>query len=504
LTINGLGSFNDKYVYVDGMAGGSSVLSGITDITGYPNDVGYKLVKISGGKAEVPLYKANPSATSYSNSYIAYDGNENVNIINITILSESTLKASNLNAIMNNLGKITLTSGSFSNGNMTIDWGTSGGGGDNGGGNTEVTFSSVTANGSASQTTTQLTLTFSQAITGLSADDITLNGVSGVTKGTLSGSGPSYALGISGIFAGGSLSVAVAKNGYTISGSPKTVTIYFDVGSSLTIEMVTITGGTFMMGSPPTELGRDSYETQHSVTLGGFSMGKYQVTQEQYQAVMGTNPSSFTSVVTGESGTPGKLPVETVSWYDALVFCNKLSMAKGYSPVYSISGSTDPAVWGTVPTDSNSTWNAVVMDKSKNGYRLPTEAEWEYACRAGTTTAFNNGNDDYTNTASVGAVAWYNDNSGDKTHQVGLKSFNAWGLYDMHGNVWEWCWDWYNLSYYSSSPSNNPTGLVTGSSRVFRGGKWSDLGYNLRSAFRGYSSPNYRDYRYGFRLVRSN
>jgi formylglycine-generating enzyme required for sulfatase activity len=252
-----------------------------------------------------------------------------------------------------------------------------------------------------------------------------------------------------------------------------------DGGSSLTIEMVTISEGTFTMGSPTTEPGRSSIgETQHQVTLSSFSMSRYQVTQEQYQAVIGGNPSYFKSAVTGESGTPGKLPVENVSWFDAIVFCNKLSMAKGYTPVYRISGSTDPAIWGTVPTSSNSTWDAVVMIAGANGYRLPTEAEWEYACRAGTTTAYNTGD---TISDSTG---WYANNSNLKTHQVGLKPANAWGLYDMHGNVFEWCWDWYGN--YSTDSQTNPTGPVTGVYRVLRGGALGnfDGGGGLRSAFR--------------------
>jgi len=213
--------------------------------------------------------------------------------------------------------------------------------------------------------------------------------------------------------------------------------------------------------------------------------------------VMGSNPSNFKSAVTGESGTPGKLPVEKVSWYDALVFCNKLSIKEGLNPVYSISGKTNPSEWGDVPSSNNSTWNAAVIDKSKNGYRLPTEAEWEYACRAGTTTAYNTGDTISDNTG------WYSSNSGSKTHQVGLKPANAWGLYDMHGNVWEWCWDWYGSSYYSSSPTNDPMGASSGSSRVVRGGSWYSSAEYTRSAYRRYDDPYYRSYNLGFRLVRS-
>ena len=258
------------------------------------------------------------------------------------------------------------------------------------------------------------------------------------------------------------------------------------------VEMVSITAGTFTMGSPTSEAERDTDETQHSVTLTGFSIGKYQVTQEQYQAVMGAGEDRTTTTY----GRGDNYPIYFVSWYDALAFCNRLSIAEGLTPVYSISGKTDPSEWGNVPTSNDSTWDAVVMDKSKNGYRLPTEAEWEYACRAGTTTAYNTGDTLSDNTG------WYITNSGIKTHQVGLKTANAWGLYDMHGNVYEWCWDWYDSSYYSSSPANNPTGAATGSKRVIRGGSCGREGDRMRSAFRGTSYPSDRFQSLGFRLVR--
>ena len=260
------------------------------------------------------------------------------------------------------------------------------------------------------------------------------------------------------------------------------------------VEMVSIPAGTFTMG----QTGISSAEPVHSVTLtSGFYMSKYQVTQEQYQAVMGSNPSNFTSAVSGESGTPGKLPVERVSWYDALVFCNKLSVTEGLSPAYRIKGSTDPASsWGEVPTSSDADWNAVLIVAGSTGYRLPTEAQWEYACRAGTATAYNTGDTISDDTG------WYDNNSVGETHEVGKKPANAWGLYDMHGNVYEWCWDWYGD--YSSSAQTDPLGASSGTFRVRRGGGWSDSAENLRSAHRSSYNPSYGNICLGFRLVRPN
>jgi formylglycine-generating enzyme required for sulfatase activity len=201
---------------------------------------------------------------------------------------------------------------------------------------------------------------------------------------------------------------------------------------------------------------------------------------------MGTNPSTFRG---------DDLPVECVSWYDAIVFCNKLSMREGLTPAYTISGSTNPANWGAVPTDSNSTWDAVTVNWNASGYRLPTEAEWEYACRAGTTTAYNTGD---TLTDNTG---WYSGNSENTTHAVGGKSVNAFGLYDMHGNVWEWCCDWDGR--YSSGAQTDPRGPSAGLSRVSRGGSWdTSLAGLLRSAYRASCAPWYGVGEYGFRVVR--
>jgi uncharacterized protein YjdB len=267
--------------------------------------------------------------------------------------------------------------------------------------------------------------------------------------------------------------------------------------------MVWIPGGTFTMGSPTSEPDRFSYETQHQVTLTkGFYMGKYPVTQTQYQAVIGSNPSSFFTSSGGDN--PANRPVERVSWYDAIVFCNKLSMSEGLSPAYRISGNTDPAAWGSVPTNSSTTWDAVTIVAGSNGYRLPTEAQWEYACRAGTTTPFSTGNNITTSQANYDGNFPYNNNAKgeyrQRTTPVGSFAPNSWGLYDMHGNVLEWCWDWFGT--YASGAQTDPTGAVSGDVRVLRGGSWNGSGRILRSAFRSYN-PSYRINSYGgFRLSR--
>jgi len=298
----------------------------------------------------------------------------------------------------------------------------------------------------------------------------------------------------------GNYTVTVSLTGYNNKTSAPVVVSAAGSVSPIQVNMVTIPAGTFIMGSPTTEPNRFDNETQHSVTLSGFSMSKYQVTQAQWTAVMGKTIVELQALATSSTTDYGRgdnYPVYYVSWYDAIVFCNKLSLLEGLEPVYSISGKTNPSDWGNIPTSSNSTWDAVVMNK-KNGYRLPTEAEWEYACRAGTTKAYNTGDTISNNTG------WYSNNSGSKTHEVGLKSANAWGLHDMHGNVYELCWDWYNSSYYSSSPANDPTGAVTGSYRVSRGGYWNSNGQSLRSAERNSNNPTYRNYSIGIRLVRSS
>jgi formylglycine-generating enzyme required for sulfatase activity len=260
--------------------------------------------------------------------------------------------------------------------------------------------------------------------------------------------------------------------------------------------MELIEAGSFLMGSPEDEAERHEHETQHRVTLTkSFCMGKYTVTQAQYKAVMGTNPSKFDG---------DNLPVEKVCWYDTLIFCNKLSIQERLTPAYSIDGKTNPDDWGDIPTfttywEVRKAWDAAACDWNSSGYRLPTEAEWEYACRAGTTTAYNTGDSISDDTG------WYKVNSGDITHEVGQKPANAWGLYDMHGNVFEWCWDLYDT--YPCGDQLDPLGAPSEPYRpyrVIRGGDWgSPQAMWLRSAKRNVCFPDLRRYVYGFRLART-
>ena len=208
--------------------------------------------------------------------------------------------------------------------------------------------------------------------------------------------------------------------------------------------MVWIPGGEFIMGSVE-RVNDENDHPEHTVIVDGVYMDTAEVTQAEYARVMGKNPSHF-------KGCPD-CPVENVSWNDAMAYCNKV------------------------------------------GKRLPTEAEWEYACRAGSMTKSYWGDD------MNDALAWYGDNSEEKTHPVGQKKPNNFGLYDMIGNVWEWCSDWYDSTYYNRSPLHNPQGPDTGMHRVFRGGSWSSHAVILNCALRDYGVPESRGSLFGFRCV---
>jgi len=235
-------------------------------------------------------------------------------------------------------------------------------------------------------------------------------------------------------------------------------------------EMVSISGGQFTMGD------KDEPDAPlHEVVVSPFFMDKYLVTQEQYERLMGENPSRWKEP---------KNPVEQVRWSDTVKFCNARSQAEGLTPCYNLE-----------------TWEC---NFDADGYRLPTEAEWECACRAGTKTAYFCGD----SPSNLADYAWFEKNAGGHPQPVGQKKPNPWGLYDICGNLWQWCNDFYGVDYYQQSPKENPRGPKEGDSKVVRGGAWKFSGDNCRSGYRYNENPGYVDICfgydiYGFRCVRN-
>lgn len=241
-------------------------------------------------------------------------------------------------------------------------------------------------------------------------------------------------------------------------------------------EMLFIEGGSYWMGS--NEGAFAANEKAYQVTISSYYIAKTETTQELWASVMGSNPSRF----------QGKdRPVEYVSWYDAVRFCNALSKAEGLEEPYTISGSS------------------VQWNREANGYRLPTEAEWEYAARGGplgaiTETALTRAY--YSGGNNPSSVAWYDANSGRTTKSVATKEANELGLYDMSGNVWEWCWDWYNN--YPETPQENPAGPeVSSGRRVMRGGAWFTPVNLIRTTYRYWNAPSFKVNSVGFRVARN-
>lgn len=252
---------------------------------------------------------------------------------------------------------------------------------------------------------------------------------------------------------------------------------------------VLLEGGVFTMGSPDSERQRGKDEMHHEVTVSAFYIDPYEVMQSDYEAIMGENPSYFEG---------GNLPVENVTWFDAVEYCNRLSESRGLAPVYAVDG------------------NTVSWDRSANGYRLLTEAEWEYAARAGTTTVFYAGGQITSDDANFeGSYPYlieenyvnHRDSSvvtssyrGETIRVDSLKP-NGFGLYNMYGNVSEWCFDYYGA--YDLGQTTNPAGAASGSLRVNRGGSYIDFGKHLRSAYRSATNPLDTDQNLGFRIARN-
>jgi len=273
---------------------------------------------------------------------------------------------------------------------------------------------------------------------------------------------------VTGVSAGTATIRATAADGNGVS-ADKSITVTSPVSGP---EMVSVQGGTFTMGATA-EQGSDADSDElpvHQVTVSSFSIGKYQLTQKEWIAIMGNNPSYFKG---------DNLPVEQVSWNDIV------GTSGNYMELNGIKYYEDGFIYK-------------LNTATGKQYRLPTEAEWEYACRGGLQSAHYK----YSGSNNVGDVAWYSGNSGNATHPVGSKQANELGIYDMSGNVWEWCSDWYGN--YSSGAQTNPTGPTIGSDRVFRGGCWGFGARYCRVSFRSDSSPGFRDYYVGFRLACSS
>jgi formylglycine-generating enzyme required for sulfatase activity len=271
------------------------------------------------------------------------------------------------------------------------------------------------------------------------------------------------------------------------------------------MEFALVPAGDFQMGSPNIRIRGREDEHAHRVRISRpFLLGAYEVTQEEYQKVMETNPSWFSPDGGGKDRIKGMdanhFPVEQVSWFDAIEFCNRLSKLDGYDPYYDVFDVKD---------DGKRITSAKVKIAGGRGYRLPTEAEWEYACRARTTTDYHFGyvrTGKEANFKTIISGGYGGPDTSvflDRTVSVGSYKPNNWGLYDMHGNVAEWCWDWYGANYYEKSPDTDPQGPADTQHRLLRGGSWITNHQNARSATRFSHAPaEVKDYT-GFRVART-
>ncbi len=304
-----------------------------------------------------------------------------------------------------------------------------------------------------------------------------LGGLFGIVLGALSAGGLRFALPLASplapfVAAGVFLALLAGALALAFSGRPISVVARVSRPAP-TVALRELPAGNFRMGSPSAEAGRrDNEGPVHDVRLERFACMVHPVSRRLYRKVMGETPD-------WPENDADEWPANRVSWYDAVEFCNRLSAQDGLQRCYDIRDGR-PVRW----------------NQAADGYRLPTEAEWEYACRAGTQTRYFFGDD----AEELARHAWYSANAGGVPHAVGGREVNSWGLHDMHGNVWEWCWDWYGP--YPAEAQRNPGGPETGQGRVLRGGSFVNRAEFLRSAVRDWNWPEVRVEFIGFRCVR--
>ena len=334
------------------------------------------------------------------------------------------------------------------------------------------------------------------AITCTAADDDgdALTYVWTCTAGTLSGTGATVTWTAPSIVRTCSITCSV-NDGEATASDDVVVDVYELVVPGT---MVAVPGGTFAMGDSYSE-GAAEERPIHSVTVGDFQIGKYEVSQAEWDALM---PDG-----TYDAGAGANHPAYGHNWFEIIKYCNLRSMDEGLSPCYILQGSTDPSDWPAPPTSPNDSiiavWNGLIWARYLDGYRLPTEAEWEYAARGGADAADNNR---YSGDGAIDAVAWYGDNAATACRAVGGKLPNQLGIYDMSGNVYEFCWDRFAADYYTTCAGQgtvtDPVGPTAGEMRVEKGGSWGDEAANCRVAGRFRDYPASAFSHTGFRLAR--
>ena len=329
-------------------------------------------------------------------------------------------------------------------------------------------------------TNVQIILRILMSISGKVIDEITKEGIEGASiqienyssKITTGNNGTFH---LENIPAGANI-FSVTKEKYAVK--KESIFIYPDKTSNYEIslskltelQMIFVRGGTFRMGDTFGD-GNYSEKPAHDVNLSSFYISKYEITQRNWIETMGNNPAKFWN---------DDNPVESITWNDAIEFCNQRSILEGLQQCYRYEA------------------GKIVCDFNANGYRLPTEAEWEFAARGG----LQSKNTKFSGSSNISEVAWYYNNSDNAPHSVGLKSPNELGIHDMSGNVWEYCWDYYDENYYSQSPAQNPTGPLSGNSHVIRGGSWTDDAVFNKVYYRNYYENRARGSNVGFRIVR--